>query len=129
MIHTLAIIGQIIFGAYWLYNGIKHFKSLNGMTGYAMSKGVPYPKASVIVGGVLLIIGGLGIILGFYPRIAILALIIFILPVTFLMHNFWAIKDSETKMREEIAFYKNMALFGALLILWGAKFHYSILGM
>ncbi len=127
--HIIASIGQIIFGAYWLYNGINHFTGLTPMTGYAAAKGVPAPKASVIIGGILLVLGGLGILLGLYTRLAILLLIIFIIPVTLMVHNFWAVTDQNQKMSERISFTKNAALFASLLLLWTIAFPYSVFGM
>ena len=56
----LLLIGRLIFGGYFLMNAWNHFYNLEGLTGYAKSKGVPSPRAAVFVGGVLLLLGGLG---------------------------------------------------------------------
>ena len=115
---TLAIIGQVLFGLYWLSNGINHFKNLGPMTGYASSKGVANPKLSVQIAGLLLLAGGLGILLGYQIWWAILARIVFLLLITFKMHNYWTVSDPQMKMMEQVQFMKNMALLGALLLLW-----------
>ncbi len=115
---TLAIIGQVLFGLYWLSNGFNHFNHLNGMAGYASSKGVVNPRFAVRLTGLLLLIGGLGILLGYQIWWAILALVVFLILVSFKMHNFWAMTDPQMKMMEYVQFTKNMALLGALLMLW-----------
>ncbi|MBI2100890.1 MAG: DoxX family membrane protein [Candidatus Vogelbacteria bacterium] len=115
---TLAIIGQVIFGLYWLRSGINHFRYRHALTGYAASKGVPSPKAAVVVSGLLLVIGGAGFLFGVYLEWAILALVVFLLLVTPKMHNFWTITDQQQKMIEEVNFMKNLALLAALLMLW-----------
>lgn len=112
----LFLIGRILFGGYFIMNGYNHFKGLSGMTGYAQSKGVPYPKTAVIVGGILLVLGGAGIVLGLFPRFAVLLLEIFLIPVTFKMHQYWKITDPMQRMGEQINFNKNIALIGATLI-------------
>ncbi|HEY4512338.1 MAG TPA: DoxX family protein [Candidatus Paceibacterota bacterium] len=125
----LGIIGQIIFGAFWIRSGIGHLKNISAMALYTGSRNIPMPKLAVIVTGFLLIFGGLGIILGAYVTYAILALIIFIVPTTFFMHSFWKDTDLSAKMGNEVNFYKNLALFGSLLLLlqFAESFPYSLI--
>ncbi|MFQ5614026.1 MAG: DoxX family membrane protein [Anaerolineae bacterium] len=110
------LIGRIIVGLYFLAMASNHFRQLDMMSGYAGSKGVPAPKAATIVTGLLLLIGSLSILLGFQPLIGVIALVIFFVPVTFMMHNFWAIEDEQMKMGEFVNFAKNLALLGAALM-------------
>ncbi len=116
--NILFLIGRIIFGGYFLMNAWNHFKNHAGLTGYAQSKGVPYPQAGVFVGGVLLLLGGLGVITGVVPQASLALLIIFLVPVSFMMHAFWKETDPNARMMERIQFMKNMALVGALLMLY-----------
>jgi putative oxidoreductase len=110
------LIGRIIVGIYYIYSGSHHFTSLNMMAGYAGSKGVPAPKLAVAGSGALLVIGGLIFILGVQPLIGVICVILFLLPVSFTMHNFWAIQDPMQKMGERVNFTKNMALVGCALM-------------
>lgn len=114
--NILFLIGRILFGGFFLMTGLNHFRKLDFMAGYAESKGVPMSKAGTVLTGVLLLVGGLGVLLGVLPQIAILLLILFLLPTTFMMHDFWNAEDDE-KMNEKINFMKNLALIGALLML------------
>lgn len=113
--NILFLLGRIIFGGYFAYSGLNHFLRLSMMAEYAKSKGVLYPHLAVAFTGILLLLGGLSILFGTYPRIGILFLLIFLLPTTFIMHNFWAVTE-QSKMIEIINFLKNMALFGANLM-------------
>lgn len=110
------IIGRILLGGYFLFSGYNHFKDSEAMTGYAASKEVPLPKVSVIITGILLALGGLSVLLGTIPQLGILLLILFLLPTTFMMHDFWN-AEAEAKQAEQINFMKNLALIGALLML------------
>lgn len=110
------LIGRILLGGYFLMSAYNHFTGLEGMTGYAASKNVPMPKVAVISTGALLGLGGLGILFGVFPQLAILLLILFLLPTTFMMHDFWN-AEGEAKQSEMINFTKNIALVGALLML------------
>ena len=113
----LFFIGRIIVGAYWLMNAYNHFTQLKAMIPYAQSKGVPMASLLVPGSGLLLLAGGLSMLTGLYPTLGVLALILFLLPVTFTMHNFWAIKDPQMKMGEMVNFTKNMALLGFSLMI------------
>jgi putative oxidoreductase len=112
-------IGQVLFGGFFLYSGLKHFKQLGGMAGYAASKKVPFPKFAVGLTGAMLILGGLGIIFNFMPAIALILVSIFLVATSFTMHNFWRETDPMAKQMQVIQFTKNMALLGASLMLFG----------
>lgn len=112
----LFLLGRILYGGFFVMNGMNHFVKMGMMKGYAASKGVPAAGLAVAVTGLLLLAGGLGILLGVYVPWAIAALIVFLVLVTFKMHNFWAIADQNMKIVEMINFTKNMALLGAALM-------------
>lgn len=111
------LIGRILFGGYFLMNAYNHLVKTSNLVGYAQSKGVPSPKSAVIGSGILLLIGGLSIILGVYPVIGVISLVVFLLLVSFKMHAFWNIQDPMARMGEEVNFGKNVALIGAALML------------
>ncbi len=110
-------IGRTIVGLYFLINAYGHLVKGQGMIGYAAAKGVPSPKLAVYGAGVLLLVGGLSFISGLYLPIGILALLVFMIPVTFKMHSYWKETDPVQKMNEKIAFQKNCALIGFLIML------------
>jgi putative oxidoreductase len=110
------LIGRVIVSVFFLVNGFNHFAQLNMMTGYAKSKGIPAPALAVGGSGVLLFLGGLSLLLGFHPTIGVALLVIFLLGVSFGMHNFWTVQDQQAKMAEMINFLKNMAILGLLLM-------------
>ena len=99
-------------------NAWNHFTHLDGLTAFAESKGVSSVRGAVFVGGVLLLLGGLGIVFGIAPAASLLLLLIFLVPVTFKMHAYWKVADPNMRMGEQVNFYKNLALIGALLMLY-----------
>ncbi|MGH7482240.1 MAG: DoxX family membrane protein [Longimicrobiales bacterium] len=114
----LHLIGRIILGGYFLYNAANHLVMSRAMlTGYAGSQGVPAPGLAVVGSGVLLLLGGLSVLIGYAPAWGIACLILFLVPVSFSIHRFWAVQDPQAKMNEMINFTKNWALVGALLAL------------
>jgi uncharacterized membrane protein YphA (DoxX/SURF4 family) len=82
---------------------------------YAQFKGVPYPGVAVCIAGVLLIVAGITLLLGYWPEIGIAALVLFLVPVTLKMHNFWA-ETAEQRAADLVNFLKNWALLGSALM-------------
>jgi putative oxidoreductase len=112
--------GRIIVGVFYLYNAWHHFFELGQLTEYAKSKGVPLPQLAVLGAGILLLAGGITILLGFFPEVGVAALVLFFIPVTFTMHNFWAVPEAQ-KAIQMINFTKNMGLMGSALMLLAIK--------
>jgi len=77
----------------------------------------PAPAVAVTGTGVLLLLGGFSLLLGYQPIIGIALLIVFLLGVSFNIHNFWSVQDPQMKMAEMVNFLKNMGLIGLLLML------------
>lgn len=117
MMNIVFWIGRILVGVFFLFNAFNHFAQVNMLSGYAQSKGVPAPKLAVLGSGLLLAIGGLSILFWQYLFWGMLALVLFFVPVTFMMHDFWKVEDQQAKMAEMVNFMKNMALLGFALII------------
>jgi uncharacterized membrane protein YphA (DoxX/SURF4 family) len=111
------LVGRILAGCYYLMAAFHHFTNAGALSRYASARGVPAPEAAVIVGGILLLIGGLSLLLGAFPRIGVAALALFFVPVTLIMHAFWADHDPMQRQGDFINFGKNVALFGSALML------------
>ena len=115
---VVLVIGRVLFALIFINSGIAHLTKLEAMTGYAQYKKVPAAKLSVIVTGLMLVVGGLYIALGVYADLGALLLAIFLVASAFMMHNFWTIEDAQAKQNESISFFKNLALAGAALIIF-----------
>ncbi|HXK40412.1 MAG TPA: DoxX family membrane protein [Candidatus Paceibacterota bacterium] len=117
--YIVLLIGRVIAGLYFLENAYNHLFKTGGLVGYASSKNVPNPKLAIIGSGVLLLLGGLALITGMYVAWGALLLVIFLIPVSFMMHAFWKIRNPQERAMERLQFMKNMALVGLLLMLIG----------
>jgi len=104
--------GRALFGGFFLYSGLKHFRNADRMGQYAATKGVAAPKAAVIGSGALAAFGGLSLLLGVKPRVGAGMIGAFLLGVTPSMHGFWTQEDPQAKMNERTHFLKNLALIG-----------------
>jgi len=111
------LIGRLLFGGLFLYNGVNHFQNRAAMTGYAAYKGVPMPSLAILGSGVWLVVCGLSVIVGFRPEVGLLMAVIFLAGVTPLMHNYWTATGPNARLADSINFQKNMALLGAALVM------------
>ena len=80
-------------------------------------KKVPMASVAVFLGGVMLLLGGLAIIANIFAILGMVLIVLFLIPTTVMMHQFWSEVDPGVKMNERIAFAKNVAIIGALLMM------------
>jgi putative oxidoreductase len=109
----LFLAGRVLYGGFFLLAGIGHFRHLDMMAPYAGAKGIPAPRMGVMGSGLVLILGGLSVLLGARPTWGVLLLTIFLVPTSFLMHNYWADTDPSMRQMNATNFKKNIALLGA----------------
>jgi putative oxidoreductase len=69
----------------------------------------------------LQLIAGLGLILGIYPRISALGLLLFLIPVTLMGHAFWAAIGTPLYTIQLINFFKNVCMAGGLVFISATK--------
>src|SRR3989344_6665156 len=104
----LFLLGRILLGGYFVMSGWNHFQHLAANTGYAQSKGLPMPKAAVILSGIMMLLGGLGILLGVYVEISVALIVLFLLGTLLKMHRYWEVTEPMARMGEHINFWKNV---------------------
>jgi uncharacterized membrane protein YphA (DoxX/SURF4 family) len=123
----------VLFALLFISSGVSHLTKLEAMTGYAQYKKVPAAKFSVVLSGLMILIGGLYIAFGVYADLGALLIALFLIPTSFLMHAFWKETDATAKQNETVGFFKNLSLAGAALIIFalvstGTDFGPSITG-
>jgi len=111
----LVLLGRVLYVAIFLMAGPGHFTA--GTIGYAASKGVPLASILVPLSGVIAFGGGLSILLGYKAKWGAWLIVLFLVPVTFMMHDFWAVPDPGQAQVQQIMFMKNISLLGAALMI------------
>src|ERR1700682_5339335 len=110
----IVFLGRLLFALIFLMSGPMHFSSQ--MIGYAASQGVPLASLTVPFSGLLAIVGGLSIVLGYRARIGACLIAVFLVGVTPL-HNFWAVADPMMHQMQFVLFMKNVAMLGGALLI------------
>jgi putative oxidoreductase len=109
------VLGRFFFGLIFLLAGANHFNKQT--IGYAVSQGVPLASIVVPLSGVLAIAGGLSILLGYRAKLGAWLIVLFLIPVTLMMHKFWTITDPTMAQIQMILFMKNVSMLGGALLI------------
>ena len=110
---TLA--GRVLFSAIFIMTGFFHFSQQE--IAYAAHSGVPMAGLLVPASGVLALAGGLSILLGYRAKIGAWLLVLFLVPVTLMMPNFWAARDPMMAQMQMVMFLKNATMLGGALLI------------
>jgi putative oxidoreductase len=111
----LVLLGRILFCGIFLAAIPNHFSEMGIQ--YGASKGVLMPNFLVPAAGVLLLLGGLSVLLGYKAKIGAWLLVAFLIPVSFIMHDFWNEGDAMMKQMQMAMFMKNMAMLGGAFLI------------
>ncbi len=112
----LHLIARLLIGWFFIMSGYRHLTAVKPTAEYAKAVGhIPAPQLAVIVSGLMLLLGGLGLLLGFHPRIAAALIFVFLVIAAFTMHKFWVETDPMQKAGQAAQFWKNITLAGAML--------------
>ncbi len=115
MLPWVGLIGRIFYSAIFLMSGPSHFRS--EYIGYAAAQGVPLASLAVPLSGVIAFVGGLSIALGYRPRWGAWLIVLFLIPVSLMMHRFWGLSDPQAAMLQQAMFIKNLSMLGAALLI------------
>ena len=111
----VVVLGRFLFALIFLMAGANHFNKQT--IGYAASQGVPLAAIAVPLSGVLAIAGGLSILLGYRAKLGARLIVLFLIPVTLMMHKFWTVADPMMAQIQMIMFMKNISMLGGALLI------------
>jgi putative oxidoreductase len=107
--------GRQLFSIIFILASARHFNPQTIAS--ATRHSVPLPNILVPLSGVIAFVGGLSVLLGYRTRFGAWLLVIFLVPVTLMMHNFWAVWDPATSQIEKAMFMKNVTMLGGALLI------------
>jgi putative oxidoreductase len=85
---VLVPLGRAAFAAGFLWAPLDKFSQQT--IALTAQQGVPLPGLLGSVAGLLSLAGGLSVLLGYRARLCAWLLVLFLVPVTIWIHNFWA---------------------------------------
>src|SRR6056297_2972069 len=99
-------LGRLLFASGLAALALRNLTNLDGRIAYADAKGVPLPEKLVPASSGLLLGGSLGVGLWKLPRLSAESVATFLLGVTPVMHDFWAV-DEDSRDEELTSFLQN----------------------
>jgi putative oxidoreductase len=112
---AIVLLGRLFFVLIFLMAAPNSFTK-QGIA-YAASQGAPLASIGVPLMGVISVVGGLSILLGYRARIGAWLIVAFLLLVTPIMHKFWGIADPMAAQVQMINFMKNLSMLGGALLI------------
>ena len=109
------LIGRICYSLIFILASFGHFNSQTIQL--ASQSGVPFASLLVPLSGLICLIGGLSILLGYKAKIGAWLIITFLLSTSLIMHAFWSIQDPISASIEKIMFLKNISMLGGALFI------------
>ena len=110
-----ALAGRQLFSIIFIVASAAHFRPAT--VEYAAQHGVLLPGMLVPLSGIIALTGGLSVLLGYRTRLGAWLLVIFLVPVTLVMHNFWSVCDPIAFQVERALFLRNITMLGGALLI------------
>lgn len=116
--NLVLLLSRVFFSMIFILSGMMHLFDFKNMSQYSASLGVPLPGLATIITGIMILLGGLSILFGYKVKIGAILIIIFLVPTTFIAHNFWAIADPMIAQTQMAMFMKNFAMLGGAILFY-----------
>ena len=104
-------LGRVLLAVIFVLSGFNKLADIAGTAGYFGSMGLPVPTVTAVVVGLIELLGGLAIVVGFQTRIVSWVLAVFTIATALVAHTGWADQN------QMIHFLKNVAITGGFLVL------------
>ncbi len=111
----IVLFGRLLYTAVFLVSAPRYFEE-NAIQ-HAAAQGVPAAVVLVPLAGIIALLGGLSILLGYKAKAGAWLAVLFLAPVTLMLHAYWHIADPAAAALQQVHFLKNLSLLGAALMI------------
>ncbi|TPN81914.1 DoxX family protein [Mesorhizobium sp. CU2] len=105
------LLGRILLAVIFLLSGFGKLTAISGTAAYFGGLGLPVPTVTAVVVGLIELLGGIAVLVGFQTRIAAWILAVFTIATGLVAHTGWA------DQMQMIQFLKNLAITGGFILL------------
>jgi putative oxidoreductase len=109
--NVVLLVARILLSIIFLLSGFGKLTNIAGTASYFANYGLPMPTVTAVIVGLIELLGGLAILLGFKTRIAAWVLALFSVATALVAHTDFA------DQAQMINFLKNLAIAGGFLAL------------
>ena len=111
------LVARLFIGIPFITFGIYKLSNFEMLSGWMAFKNLPVPEVLLFIAIAFEIIGGLMLITGLKLRLVAVLLILYLIPVHFAMHDYWAVEDPLEKQSQIESFSKGFMIMGGLLFM------------
>lgn len=116
---VIDLIGRIFLSAIFIFEAFDTALYMDKTKETMARYGLGNSQEFLIYGAItLLITGGIMVLVGYRSTLGAFLLMLYFVPVTFLVHDFWNYPKAELRL-QSILFMKNIAIIGGLMMLMG----------
>ncbi|PWK75526.1 DoxX family protein [Aminobacter sp. AP02] len=108
---ALILAGRVLLSIIFILAGFAKLTAISGTAGWFASIGLPLPTVTTVVVGLVELVGGIAILVGFQTRVAAIVLGLFTLAATAIAHLNFA------DPTQVMFLQKNLAIAGGLFVL------------
>jgi len=113
------LVGRLVLAWFFLTSSFTYGAQWHATITLMALKHLPSPPLLLFGAILLMIVGGISLVFGFYARAGALMLFAFTVCVSVLMHDYWKISDAASRAADYDIFARNMAIAGGLLLIVG----------
>ena len=122
---AISIFARILFTSLFFLSGLTHFTNVPYYVDL-MPDEIPFQVFWIYISGVIELVGAVMILINWRPRLGAWLIVLFMVPVTFLVHGYEMLNGDTEAIRaaQQAHFLKGLALTGAALLITqvGVKF-------
>ena len=123
----LDLVGRVLISFIFLFDAFDSIFYFKDTKETMASYGLSWNQDLLLFGGIfLLLVGGTLVLIGYRSSFGAILLLLYWVPVTFIVHSFWNDPD-DIRRFQSVMFTKNMAIVGGLLmVLVNGSGRYSV---
>ncbi len=111
------LLGRVLLSFIFFYEAYDAVKYVGHTKALMASYGIMWRQDMLLYGSVtFLVLGGLMLLSGYRARLGAFLLLLYWLPVTFIIHAFWRHPPGELYRAEAMQFMKNLTIAGGLIM-------------
>jgi len=116
----VVLAGRILIAVFYgSFAGLGHLRRSARYEEVSRKAGFPIPGIAGWPTGLWLLAGSVSVALGIWADVGALMFALFLIPATWYQHRFWRLEDPAARRTQESAFYRNVMMLGASLVMLG----------
>lgn len=111
------LVARVLIAFIFIWAGLGKFLAWDASVAFMAKKSMPFIPYFLFLAACIEFFCGMAIVLGFKTCLAAIILILYLIPVTFIFHDFWNLVDDSERLAQLIHFLSNISIMGGLLSL------------